>query len=168
MAQPQSPLTNLPGRSKRSAPSFNEEPALLEGYFEDLQLLFDRYGVANDNDKKQAAIKYLKIQTKNLWKTTDSWTDNTKTYDQFKDEIITLYPGATGDQTYMIQDLDLVIGHYAQTGILSSVDLEEYHRRFILISRYLIGKRRLSTQEQSRSFFRGLQPQLEAQVRQRL
>jgi hypothetical protein len=40
----------------------------------------------------------------------------------------------------MIQDLDLMIGHYAQTGILSSVDLGEYHWRFILISWYLIGK----------------------------
>jgi hypothetical protein len=59
-----------------------------------------------------------------------------------------------------------VIGHYARIGIISSADLSEYHRRFLLISRYLISKNWLATQEQSRSFFRGLGPQLETKVRQ--
>ena len=68
----------------------------------------------------------------------------------------------------MMQDLDLIIGHYAQIGILTSTDLGEYYHRFLLISRYLISKNCLSTQEQSRSFLRGLPPQLEAKVWQRL
>ena len=67
-----------------------------------------------------------------------------------------------------MQDLDLIIGHYARIGILTSTDLGEYYCQFLLISRYLISKNRLSTQEQSRSFLRGLLPQLEAKVRQRL
>ena len=68
----------------------------------------------------------------------------------------------------MMQDLDMVIGQYARIRIQSSVELGEYYRRFILISWYLISKNRLLTQEQSRTFFRGLQPQLKAKVRQRL
>ena len=72
------------------------------------------------------------------------------------------------DRTYTIQDLDLVIGHYARISIIGSADLGEYHHRFLLISRYLISKNWLATQEQSRSFFCGLGPQLEGKVRQRL
>ena len=67
-----------------------------------------------------------------------------------------------------MQDLDMVIGQYARIRIQSSVDLGKYYCCFILISWYLISKNRLSTQEQSQTFFRGLQLQLEAKVQQRL
>jgi hypothetical protein len=163
------PSANLPGRSERSAPSFDDsQPEELERYFADLQVLFDRYAVVDDQERKQAALKYLKIRTESLWKTTEAWADQTKTYEEFKTEVFTLYPGATGDRTYTIQDLDMLIGHFARVGILNSIDLGDYYRRFLLISRFLISKGCLSTQEQSRSFLRGLQPQLEAQVKQRL
>ena len=62
----------------------------------------------------------------------------------------------------------MVIGQYARIGIQSSVELGEYYCCFILILQYLISKNHLSTQEQSQTFFRGLQPQLEAKVWQRL
>ena len=58
----------------------------------------------------------------------------------------------------------MVIGQYVRIGIQSSVELGEYYSRFILILRYLISKNRLSTQEQSWTFFKGLQPHLEAKV----
>ena len=62
----------------------------------------------------------------------------------------------------------MVIGQYACIGIQSSVDLGKYYRCFILISWYLISKNCLLTQEQSWTFFRGLQLQLEAKVQQQL
>ena len=160
---------NLPGWSERSAPSFDDsQPKELGRYFADLQVLFDQYAVADDQKRKQAVLKYLKIWIGSLWKTTKAWSNQTKTYDEFKTEVFTLYPGATGDWTYTIQDLDMLIRHFARVGILTSIDLGDYYHRFLLISRFLISKGRLSTQEQSRSFLRGLQPQLKAQVKQRL
>src|SRR5258707_2738089 len=67
-----------------------------------------------------------------------------------------------------MQDLDLLLGHYARVGILTSVDLGEYHQKFLLIMQYLISKGRLSTLEQCRFFLRGLQPTLEVRVNQQL
>jgi hypothetical protein len=104
----------------------------------------------------------------NLWKTTRSWQDPASSYDDFKAEIFKLYPGALGDSTYTMLDLDATIRHYACTGIWNATDLGEYYRRFIAISRYLISMRRLSTQEEFRSFFQGMQPRLEERVRKRL
>ena len=92
------------------------------------------------------------------------WSDQTKTYNKFKVEVGKLYPGASSNQTYTIQDLDMVIGHYARIRILNNLDLGEYYQRFLLILQYLIGKNRLSMQEQLQSFFQGLQPQLEASI----
>src|SRR5258708_38170598 len=98
----------------------------------------------------------------------EAWTNQTKTYQEFQDEIYKLYPGSSGDRTYTMQDLDLLLGHYAQVGILTSADLGEYHRKFLLITRYLISKGHLSTLEQHRFFLRGRQPTLEVRVNQRL
>ena len=122
----------------------------------------------DQHECKEAVLKYLKIRTEQLWKTTEAWSNRTKTFEEFKAEVYTLYPGMTRDCTYMIQDLDTLIGHWARIGIITAADLGKYYRRFILISWYLIGKNRLSTQEQSRTFFRGLQPQLESKVCQQL
>jgi hypothetical protein len=157
----------MPVRGERTAPTFDDkQPEALGRYFADLQVLLDRHQVLTDDDCKNAAVRYLKIRTERLWKTTDAWSDNTKTFDEFKAEVFKLYPGASDDRTYTIQDLDLIVGHSARIGIISAADLGEYYRRFLLISRYLISKNRLSTHEQSRAFFRGLQPTMEAQVRQ--
>ena len=110
-----SPLSNLPGRSEHLVPSFNDsQPEELEQYFEDLQALLDQYTVVDDQKQKQAALKYLKIWTEKLWKMTDAWLDPTKTYDKFKTEVFALYPGAIGDRTYTLQDLDTLIGHWTQ------------------------------------------------------
>ncbi|KAN0102406.1 hypothetical protein V8E52_011978 [Russula decolorans] len=148
-------LVNLPGRSEHSAPSFDDSRSEeLERYFTDLEDLFNLHAVNDEHERKQGALKYLKVQTESLWKTAEEWRDVTKSYNDFKQEVFKLYPGATSDRTYTIQELDLVIGHYARIGIISSADLGEYHRRFLLISRYLISKNQLATQEQSRSFFR--------------
>ncbi len=67
-----------------------------------------------------------------------------------------------------MQDLDLLLGHYAWVGILISADLGEYHRKFLLITQYLISKGCLSTLEQCRFFLQGLQPALEACISQHL
>jgi hypothetical protein len=163
------PFTDLPACRERSAPSFDDkEPEALEWYFSDLETLFVRHTITSDLERKQAALRYLSVRTESLWETTATWEDQSKSFSDFKVEVFAFYPGASGDRTYRIRDLDILIGHYAHIGIQSATELGDYHRHFLLISRYLIGKGRLSAQEQSRSFFRGLQPSLEVQVRQRL
>ena len=163
------PLANMLGHSERVAPSFDDsQPEELERYFTDLEMLLDCFAVTDNQDWKQGLLRYLKIRTESLWKTTEAWTNQTKTYNKFKAEVAKLYPGSSNDRTYTMQDLNMVIGQYARIGIQSSMELGEYYCCFILISRYPISKNCLLTQEQSRTFFRGLQPQLEAKVQQRL
>src|SRR6266849_2496585 len=102
-------LVNLPGHNEHSTPKFEgDQPEELVRYFEDLQMLLDHYQIIADTDCKLAVVKYLKIRTEELWKTTSTWLDQMKTYDKFKTEVFGLYPGMTGDRTYTIQDLDLV------------------------------------------------------------
>ena len=65
-----------------------------------------RHAIADLQERKQAAVKYLRYQTERLWKTTDAWADATKTYEEFKAEFSKLYPGSTSDRTFTMQDMD--------------------------------------------------------------
>jgi hypothetical protein len=61
------PLANLPVRMERSVPTFDDtQPKELKRYFADLQVLLDHYNIMDQQDCKQAALKYLKIWTENL------------------------------------------------------------------------------------------------------
>jgi hypothetical protein len=163
------PLIDLPARRERSAPIFRDsEPQGLERYFSDLETLFVHHAVSSDQERKQATLQYPSVETEHLWKTTAAWRDQTKSYSDFKAEVLRFYLDASGDRTYQIRDLEMTIGHYSQSGIRSTIDLGEYYRRFLLILEYLINRGCLSVQEQSRSFFRGLGPPLESWVRQQL
>ena len=163
------PLADLPARGEESAPSFlDDQPEELVRYFSDLHLLLVRYNVANQQDRKQAACKYTSIRTEQLWKTTNAWLDQAQTFEDFKAEVLKLYPGALGDRTHTLQELEWTVERYARIGIQSVKELGEYYRHFLLITRYLIAKGSLSTQEQSRGFFRGLSPMLEVRTRVRL
>ena len=159
-------LSNLSACTERSAPSFNENrPQDLTRYFSDLQVLLDKNGIVDDQDKKTAALKYQQVKVENLWKTTRAWLNPNSTYKEFKEEIVKLYPGAAGNSTYLLQDLDAMIGHFTRIGIWSATDLGDYHRRFITITRYLISMNRLLTHDEARHFFCGLPPDLEDKVR---
>ena len=99
-------FANLPARGERSAPTFDESQLEeLERYFTDLQTLLDRFGVVDENERKLAALCYLKIHTEGLWKTTSAWLDPTKSYAEFKAEVFKLYPGVSGNRTYTIRGL---------------------------------------------------------------
>ena len=128
-------FTNLPARGEHSTLTFDKsQPEELERYFADLQTLLDHFGVVDENKRKLVALRYLKIRMEGLWETTSTWLDPTKSYAKFKAEVFKLYPGASGNWTYTIQDLDMVIGQYTHVGILTSTDLGNYYHQFLLIS----------------------------------
>ncbi|KAH9018553.1 hypothetical protein EDB84DRAFT_1276122, partial [Lactarius hengduanensis] len=163
-------FADLPAHTERSAPSFDEtQPEEIERYFADLELLLDNHTVAADGERKQAAVRYLKaVRTEKLWKTTPAFNDTTKTYAEFRADILKLYPGASDDCTYTMQDLDAVVGECAGIGIFSASDLGDYNHQFLLITHYLISKNHMSTAEQSRAFLRGVRPDLSQRIMQRL
>ena len=100
------PLADMPRCGEHSAPTFNyTQSEELPHFFDDLELLLGRYNVIDENERKQAALRYLSFQTETLWKTAKAWTDQTKMYQEFQDEIYKLYPGSLGNRTYTMQDL---------------------------------------------------------------
>jgi hypothetical protein len=159
----------MPARGDRSAPRFDpKQPRELRRYFADLDFVFQRANVTTDQSKKQHACRYADVDTSELWEALPACTDNTKTYDEFKAEVLALYPGAEEERKWSVTDMDALIGERSRLGIISLSDLGDYYRQFLAITTFLRSKTRLSDAEQSRAFVRGFQPELWARISQRL
>jgi hypothetical protein len=116
----------------------------------------------------QGALKYLTTAAlERTWRSSDTLTDATKSFNEFKDEMYKLYPGSS-DDVFTIHHLDALLGQRARLGVQNATELGEFHLEFRTISKYLISKNRMSQAEQTRGFLRGLQPELENKVKQRL
>jgi hypothetical protein len=161
-------FADLPGRGKRSAPSFDGSAEELGCYFVELEALYDQHVVTTNLHKKQGALKYLAtVALKRTWRASDTFMDAAKTYEDFKKEIHEYYPGSSED-IYTIHHIDALVGGHTRLGVQNAAELGDFHLQFRMISKYLIDKSRMSQAEQTRGFLHALQPELENKVKQRL
>jgi hypothetical protein len=162
------PFADLPSRGECSAPSFDGGAKELGHYFSELEALFTRHTITTDEDKKAGALRYLATAVlERTWKASNTYTDLTKTYAEFKAEIHKFYPGSSNN-VFTIHHLDTLIGERAQLSICNATELGNFHLQFRTISKYLIDKHRMLQAEEMQGFLHVLQPELESQVRQRL
>ena len=87
-----------------------------------------------------------------MWKIFPEFSDDNKTYKEFKDAILDQYPDSTGDYIYSIRDMDILIGERQCIGIATMQDMSDYHVQFLAITRWLISKDQLADLEQRRAY----------------
>ncbi|CAK5274470.1 unnamed protein product [Mycena citricolor] len=161
--------TNMPARGARGAPEFDaKQPRQLLRFFTDLEFHFSLAGVTAEQEKKTHATRYLSVDDQEIWESLDSFLAP-HSYASFKADVLKLYPGTDADRRYTLSDLHTLIGEYASVGILSRSDYSEFYRKFLVITKFLVDKARLSTAEQSQAFRRAISPpSLWSRVHQRL
>jgi hypothetical protein len=160
------PFVDSLSRGERSTPLFDGSAEELGCYFSELETLFRRHTITTDKDEKAGALRYLATaMLERMWKASNTYTDITKTYAEFKTEIHKFYPGSSNN-VFTIHHLDMLIGEHMQLGICNVTELGNFHLQFRTISKYLIDKRRMSQAEEMQGFLCTLQPELENQVRQ--
>ncbi|PPQ83182.1 hypothetical protein CVT25_005355, partial [Psilocybe cyanescens] len=98
-------------------------------------------------DKKAHATRLLDVEVADIWETLPSFSDNNKTYLDFKTDVLALYPDAAVDQKYTMADLDLLIGTQQHLGINNMSELAIYHHQFIVVTTFLINKGIISITE---------------------
>ncbi|KAH9030882.1 hypothetical protein EDB85DRAFT_2146395 [Lactarius pseudohatsudake] len=163
------PFQDLPHRREDSAPVLNlADPCEIWRYFDDLEFLFLKHRISDDQEKKRAAVRYPSIAVERLWKTARAFGDAARSYEDFKAEIIALYPEAIASQEHTLAELDGLVAHRAHTAICSEAELGEYYRTFLLVSRFLITKGRISVQMQARHLLASFESRLATTVRARL
>jgi len=159
----------MPARGEHTAPAFDTaKPRELSRFFAELEYLFKRADLESDSEKKEHILRYVDFETEQIWKTFPEYTNDTQTYQQFKDAILIHYPDATGDYVYSLGDIDLLIGERQCIGITTSMDLSDYHLKFIAITTWLVDKEQLGNLEQERAYIRAFQPPFLAAIMNRL
>ncbi|KAJ7340893.1 hypothetical protein DFH08DRAFT_925334 [Mycena albidolilacea] len=133
------------------------KPRELRRYFSDLEYHFTRSSVADSTEKKKHATRFLDVDDQEVWEALEEFKP-AHSYNDFKAAVLKLYPGNDSDRRYSLADLDSLVGQYARVGILSKGDYSEFYRQFLVITKYLIGRQRLSLTEQSGAFRRAIAP----------
>ena len=158
----------MPTCGDRNVPCFDSaKPCELTLFFSDLEYHFTRLQMTDGQDKKIHSRCYVDCDTSDLWESLPEH-DATVTYDDYKAAIRRLYPGADSEHKWTVADLTSLTAEYARGGITCLDMFGDYHRQFLIISRFLIAKGRLLLDKQSRSFVTGFSPTLWPHVSQRL
>ncbi|CDO74527.1 hypothetical protein BN946_scf184997.g2 [Trametes cinnabarina] len=155
----------MPARGHATAPTFDpEQPRTLRRFFQDLETLFERSGVEADRQKKEWVVRYLLINVAELCESLPDYYADDKSYEDFRQAIIALYPGASDERKYSVADVENLVARRAKSSIANISELSAYYREFFAMTSYLIRQGRLSPAEQSRLFVRGIAPPLWEQI----
>ena len=158
----------MPARGHATAPDFDPtQPRTLRRFFQDIETLFERCGIVEDQSRKQWVVRYMPIDVADLCETLATFSPG-KTYEDFRTEIKSLYPGAEDERKYTIADVKNLVARHAANPIRNITELSSYYREFFTITSYLIKQKRLSESEQSRLFVEGITQPLWDQVQLRL
>ena len=163
------PAATMPTRNERSSPSFSSaHPRELSRYFRELELLFKKFAVAADADKKTWSTYYLSISDSDDWEMLPEFSDPVKTWEEFRKAVERMYPGSTEEARYTRADLDAHIARWRAHGVRTLGDWAEFFRTYQAITTWLISKGRFSTYDQGQRIFKVLDPAILAQMQQRL
>ncbi|CDO69404.1 hypothetical protein BN946_scf184742.g2 [Trametes cinnabarina] len=134
----------MPACGHVTAPTFDpEQPRTLRRFFQDLETLFERSGVKADHQKKEWVVRYLPIDVAELCKSLPEYYADNKSYDDFCQAIIVLYPGASNEQKYSIADVENLVVRCTKSAIANISELSASYREFFAMTSYLIDKLKL-------------------------
>jgi hypothetical protein len=110
------PFQDLPARREESAPIFDgSDPCEIGRYFDNLEFLFLRHHVSDDQEKKHAAVRYTSWALEKLWRSMPTFSEHACSYEDFKVEVIALYPEANAEHKYTLMGLAQLVSNHVRT-----------------------------------------------------
>ena len=100
------------------APKFSQDqPRELRRFFEELANLFGPANITTEADKKVQTVRYVEVDTADMWKSLPEYSDLNFTYEDWKKKVVSLYPGANQEKRWTLAHVDKLIGERARMGI---------------------------------------------------
>jgi len=112
----------MPSPDNHSAPKFNGHPPSLKHFFDEVNYLGDSCRLSSV-DETQHTLHYLDFREYETWRSCLSAQGSN--WDNFKVEIMTLYPRANEDQKYTVIDIEILVNLYMLC--FSCIFLLSYH-----------------------------------------
>lgn len=158
----------MPKRTDKNRPTFDDkEPRALPRYFEDLEDWLASAQIVADEEKKRYAVRYVSIETEDVWRALPNFPAN-HSYDDWKAEVIALYPGADTSRRYTRPEYEDLVRRWRARGITTIGDWSEFYREASAMSSWLIARNKLSQGERDREAMNVFAPALRERVLARL
>lgn len=154
----------MPRRGERGAPEFTGEAGSLLRYFADVAACCEELGVMGVAEKKKYLVRYADRLTEETWKSLPEYDDATKSLEDFKKAVITLFPGVDTERKYGMG----LEEEWRRRGIKTQAELGEFHQAFVRILTFLLAKDRLLKAEVERSYLQSFGPELRKKIVDRL
>jgi hypothetical protein len=133
-------IPTMPACNHSTAPKFrSDQLRKLRRYFDELGHLFGNCQINSNEDKKKYAVRYLEIDSADLWETLPQY-QAPYSYDDFVQAVFVLYPGASEERRWSMADVDTLIGERLRIGIMTMQDLGQYFRTYYTITEFLKSK----------------------------
>ncbi|KIK56801.1 hypothetical protein GYMLUDRAFT_247580 [Collybiopsis luxurians FD-317 M1] len=146
--------TPLPVHNECSAPKFDldfEEQLLI--FFGEFKAAAKAAAIHNNPEKmKKEVLRYVDAKTMRFWRSLLTFKDNTKSWDEFKTEVLENYPDALQQTDATTVDLDKVIETYRKSGISNSKELGKCHQEFSVVSDSLVENGIISSVQAANSY----------------
>jgi hypothetical protein len=151
----------MPFRRERTAPALDlSDPLGILRYFSDLEFLFKKHRISDDQDKKEAAVYYPSVQVERAWRCDEAFEDPSASFSDFKGAIIALYPATTAALNPYFTDLERLVTERSHQPFHSKAELGEYYCNFRVISQSLIERGHISKGTQARLLFASFEASL--------
>lgn len=155
----------MPSRNHHSAPKFDGDPDSLSVFLGDIEQL----AIECELTQKQQiewTIRYAPVAEQELWRLQPGVSSGTWT--TFKDDLLALYPGSSGDRKFSIANLEVLTDKQATLPMENVHQFGEYYRAFAKVSAFLKSKERITEREISNTFLKGLEYSFRLKVRNQL
>lgn len=156
----------MPTRWSRDAPRFTgDDPLELLPFLKAFDILA-KAAALKEEEKIEQLGNYASIADSELW--SDLPTFLLGVWDDFKTEVIALYPGAEESRRFTITDLEDIRDQQQRSPITNQYDFGEFHRKFIRVGGWLKKKGKASEIEIHRIYWNALPTGLQNKVSRRL
>ncbi|KIK52173.1 hypothetical protein GYMLUDRAFT_251425 [Collybiopsis luxurians FD-317 M1] len=124
--------TTMPAHNECNAPKWDSRHEdRLPTFFKDFEIAAEAAQIDKDHSKmKTEALHYIDMEARRFWKTLPSFQNTTKTWEDFKKEVISNYPDAKEEPNYNLEDLKKVVTSYSKSSISSLKEMANFHRKF--------------------------------------
>ena len=160
--EPKTP--KMPAKGHSTAPKFDDEPANLESYFTELEYQFDRCRITSTYDRKVQAVHYLDAAPRRVWRGTEAYKNDKRTWEDFKDKIYKLYPGSGSEQRLNLSDILSFVDTNAHAVYPNEKELGAYYRCLLSDTTMMIQSNHMTPREQSLIYLHGLPDLLHQQT----
>ncbi|KAJ8083330.1 hypothetical protein PM082_009202 [Marasmius tenuissimus] len=132
-------------------------------------LLSSKAGIIADHPTmKKECLRYVNAETIRFWRSLATFKDDTKTWSEYKTEVLSNYPDAMQSTEVTMDELKKVVEDHSKTGITSVKSLAKYHRSFSTVASSLMDQGVLSAVQAARHYVEVFPEQVKTHLDTRL